>query len=226
MTNLEFKGSKNMDSFKEHIQYWIDYDGSSEGYRKKHDLDCILTDGNLCADTLISLWLPLRYVLDKENTNKWKEYLKGEDKEHPLKKDKTFLKDLKNNIEDFIPTEELRQKVETLFALGRKRGNVIILPYRKWNSIKGRPPYWDYMPHFLYDLLNTDNIIFLKTTQEWVKEQNLCMFFKDENNLLIDNIKNLSGSKSIFKHRSDQIDINVLLDNYISILEKRVLLFA
>ena len=52
------------------------------------------------------------------------------------------------------------------------------------------------------------------------------MFFKDENNLLIDNIKNLSGSKSIFKHRSDQIDINVLLDNYISILEKRVLLFA
>ena len=95
MTNLEFKGSKNMDSFKEHIQYWIDYDGSSEGYRKKHDLDCILTDGNLCADTLISLWLPLRYVLDKENTNKWKEYLKGEDKEHPLKQDKTFLKDLK-----------------------------------------------------------------------------------------------------------------------------------
>ena len=53
-----------METIKTHIQYWIDYKGDGDEYRRTHDLDCILTDGNLFADTLFSLWLPLRYVLN------------------------------------------------------------------------------------------------------------------------------------------------------------------
>ena len=42
-----------METIRTHIQYWIDYKGTSDEYRRAHDLDCILTDGNLNADTLI-----------------------------------------------------------------------------------------------------------------------------------------------------------------------------
>lgn len=215
-----------MENFKKHIQYWRDYKGSGDNYRKDHDLDCILTNGNLYADTLISLWLPLRYILDKENTQIWEERLKYEkEKLRPqnrnLKSDNEFLDDLKNNFSKYIPNENMQKKVEELFKLGRTRANVIILPYRRWNNIRGFAPYWEYMPHFLYDLLKTDNESFLMTIQGWIKEQKLCMFFKDENNLVKENIKDLCDSGDIFKHKSDEINVNTLIDNYIDILKNR-----
>ena len=76
-----------METIRTHIQYWIDYKGTSDEYRRAHDLDCILTDGNLNADTLISLWLPLRYVLNYCDTERWKRYrrIKG------LKNNENFL---------------------------------------------------------------------------------------------------------------------------------------
>lgn len=213
-------------NFKEHIQYWINYKGAGDEYRKNNDLDCILAKGNLYADTLISLWLPLRYILDKENTSKWNDYLKYEkDNLRPkslnLKAYDEFLYDLKSNISKYIPNPIMQEKVEKLFTFGRTRANVIILPYRKWNNIRGYSPYWDYMPHFLYDLLNTNNENFLNAIQKWVKEENLCMFFENENNIAKETIRDLSGSGSIFKHKSNQIDVNFLIDNYIKILEKR-----
>lgn len=64
------------------IQSWIDYNRNKpkgnyaahkqehDEYRKNNDLDCILTDGNLYADTIFSLWLPLRFVLVRINDYK------------------------------------------------------------------------------------------------------------------------------------------------------------
>lgn len=215
-----------MEKIKEHIQYWINYKGSGDDYRRNNDLDCILADGNLYADTLISLWLPMRYVLDKENTQKWRESLQYEKEElrrknRNLKSDVNFLSDLKDNFSEYVPTESMQRKIEELFTLGRTRANVIILPYRRWNTIRGTRPYWEYMPHFLYDLLNTDNERFLGAVQEWIKEQKLCMFFVDEKNLVKENIKELCGSGSIFKHKSDEINVTILIDNYIEILQNR-----
>lgn len=214
-----------MENIKTHIQYWIDYKGTGDSYRKEHDLDCILTDGNLYADTLISLWLPLRYILDKENTSKWNKYSEYESQslrpKSNLKNDDMFLNDLKNNISDFIPDENLLEKAERLFELGRTRANVIILPYRKWNNMRGVAPYWEYMPHFLYDLLNTEDGNFVSVIQNWIKEQKITMFFKNEEMLTKDNIKDLAGTGSVFKHRSNQINLDILLANYIEILEKR-----
>ena len=170
--------------------------------------------------------LYLRYVLDKENTLKWKSYLEHEKNvlrpnNSNLKDYTVFMEDLKDNITDFIPTDNLREKTERLFELGRTRANVIILPYPKWNTMRGRAPYWEYMPHFLYDLLNTDNKCFLHAVQYWIKEQQLTMFFNEPNNLVRENIKDLAGSGSIFKHNSTNIDIDKLLDNYIDILSQR-----
>ena len=42
------------------------YDEDSENhdkFRSEHDLDCVLRNGNLHADTIFSLWLPLRFAL-------------------------------------------------------------------------------------------------------------------------------------------------------------------
>ena len=147
---------------EQHIQYWINYKGTGDEYRKTHDLDCILTNGNLNADTLISLWLPLRRILSFENTKKWNDYVQVEKnilrpKKINLKKCDEFMCDLRDNVEEFIPDQDLRNRTEELFELGRTRANVIILPYRKWNNMRAFHPYWDYMPHFLYDLLNTED---------------------------------------------------------------------
>ena len=53
------------------LSYWINYKGSGDEYRKNNDRDCILTEGNLYADTIFSLWLPLRYTLNYFDCDKW-----------------------------------------------------------------------------------------------------------------------------------------------------------
>ena len=87
--------------------------------------------------------------------------------------------------------------------------------------MRGRAPYWEYMPHFLYDLFNTENECFIYAVQYWIKDQKLTMFFNNPENLVKENIKDLAGSGSIFKHSSVNIDVDKLLDNYIDILLQR-----
>ena len=153
-----------MDKIQEQIQYWINYTGHGDNYRKKNDRDCILTQGNLYADTLISLWLPLRYVIFECNKEK-----ESFDSSEISKKDKKFLESLKDNLTEYIPDEKAIEKLNTLFDLGMTRANVIILPYRRWNSIRGGSPYWDYMPHFLYDLLNVQDERFEVAVKSWIR---------------------------------------------------------
>lgn len=207
----------NMETIKTHIQYWIDYKGSGDGYRRTHDLDCILTGGNLYADTLISLWLPLRYVLNYCNIEQWEDYRRKKD----LKNNDDFLHILKDNIQTFITDKQLLGKLEKLFVLGRTRANVIILPYRWWNNLRGGDPYWEYFPHFLYDLLNTEDESFFKTMQEWIMREHLHMFFDGEINK--DKIKDLCGMGNPWSHYpgDKQFDVHKLIDNYISILAQR-----
>lgn len=61
------------------IQNWITYEENKpripyeqnyevhHRYRSTHDLDCVLLGGDLRADNIISLWLPLRYCLVEIN---------------------------------------------------------------------------------------------------------------------------------------------------------------
>ena len=206
-----------METINAQIQDWIDYKGSGDKYRIEHDFDCKLTGGNLNADTLISLWLPLRYALNSCNTKRWKRY-KGTSN---LKKNDKFLKALMKDLPEFISNKELLNKLEKLFKLGRTHANVIILPYRRWNTIRGGKPYWDYFPHFLYDLLDTDDELFLTATRAWIKREHLEMFFDGE--ICKDNIKDLWGSGSTVSHNpaNKKFDVKLLIDNYIDILEQR-----
>lgn len=215
----------NYEPIKKRITLWHDYNGSSDEYRKTHDLDCILTDGNLNADTIFSLWLPLRYLLDYINSEKWIEWKKEEaerkkGKYYTIKSDKSFLIDLKDNIELFIPANELNGiPIDELFELGLGRENVMIIPYRLWQK-RGEQPYYEYMPHFIFDLLNTNDENFSRVMIDWMKREHLEMFFDDEI-IDINKIKNLSGTSSIFKHSPSEINVSVLINNYVDILNKR-----
>lgn len=207
-----------MDNIIAQIQYWMDYKGSGDTYRKKNDLDCILTGGNLNADSLISLWLPLRYVLNKADQEPWRVYSKQQN----LKKNADFLKNLKENLQLFIPDKYLLNATERLFTLGRTRANVIILPYRKWNVIRGGSPYWDYFPHFLYDLLCTEDKEFLKATQDWIEAENLQMFF-NEGNIVKENLRDLWGTGNVRSHKPSAKNFNPvnLINQYSDIIQER-----
>ena len=64
------------------IESWIAYEKAKpkssynsnrkehDEFRKNNDLDCILRGGNLNADTIFSLWIPLRFSIVNLNTYK------------------------------------------------------------------------------------------------------------------------------------------------------------
>lgn len=114
----------------EKIQAWINYElnkpkGDYEThkqehntYRQKNDLDCILTDGNLCADTIFSLWLPLRFVLVR--INDYKVLNQYGDINNKYKK-VDFLKAIVGNIPQLLPLESgVVMKLIRLFDLDQK----------------------------------------------------------------------------------------------------------
>ena len=133
--------------------------------------------------------LPLRYTLNYygcELWDKWKEF--EAEKLRPqklgLKDCPDFLNELIENIDVFLPPTELTSLLSELFELGQQRCNVIILPYRSWNSRRGYQPYWEYLPHFLYDLMNTESPVFLKAVSTWLQSEQLEMFFNGISKIL------------------------------------------
>ena len=78
---MERKGNclVSLKPIKNKIQNWITYEENKpripyeqncevhHRYRSTHDLDCVLLGGDLRADNIISLWLPLRYCLVEIN---------------------------------------------------------------------------------------------------------------------------------------------------------------
>jgi hypothetical protein len=218
----------NYEPITRKIESWLKYDENKpkskyyansqehDEYRRNNDLDCILTGGNLYADTIFSLWIPLRFVLVRINGySKLNKYGK-------VGKNIPFLKKISPALEQLLPTEnETVKKLIELFELGQQRCNVMILRDRQMQS-RGDKPYFDYMPYFLHDCF--DNGKFSKYFSgnddliEWIHEQKLDMFFTN-NEISKNNIIDLSGSGDIKK--GVPLDMNVLLDNYINILNQR-----
>lgn len=102
-----------------------------------------------------------------------------------------------------------------------KRCNVMILKDRSMQR-RGDKPYYDYMPYFLSECFENGDFSFYFTggdeeLKEWIREENLEMFFKDR--IEKEAIKDLAGTGNIKKGVPQ--DMNFLLDNYIAILEQR-----
>lgn len=198
-----------------------------DSFRKEKDLDCVLNGGNLKADTIFSLWLPLRFALVKLNDyDKIVKYTGI-----GIKKDVSFLKALliDDNLQRLLPEEcETTKLLSTLFYYGQRIENTMILPDRKLQS-KGNKPYYDYMPYFLHDCFSGGELSsFFKGDDDiirWIKEENLEFFFKDKK-ICKENIIDLAGTNNVTKNVPPDINaLNKMFRKYIVILRKRKMKF-
>lgn len=212
------------------INYWLEYEKNKpkvpyqgnkkihDEYRKRNDLDCQLTNSNLNADTIISLWLPLRLSLVKLNG-----YSKL-NKIGNINNKIDFLSEItKHDLTEYLPIDDpIVIKLSQLFKRGIKRENVMISPNRRINVERAQKPYYDYVPHFLFECFqngyfskyfNSDSE-FIK----WIEQEHLEMFFINEE-ISKCKIKDLSGSGSI--KNNIPINLEIMLDNYICVLKAR-----
>jgi hypothetical protein len=218
------------------IESWINYEKNKpttsyeedrkrhDKYRAENDLDCILCNGDLKADTIFSLWLPLRFSIFYINQKNYKyiKHIAGYD----MRKELDFLEALIRRegevISKLLPEhEETTILLSELFSLGQTRANVMLLPTIGINSERGQKPYYDYMPYFLDECFKGGHFAKYFSSddsfREFVKEEKLEYFFEGE--VLKENIMDLANTGNI-KYGIPN-DINILIKNYISILRKR-----
>jgi len=189
-------------------------------YRALNDTDCKLANGNLMADTIFSLWNPLKMVL--ECLNPGEKFYKTD----KYNIDKNYhLRRIINNIDKFLPTSnELVRKLCIFAELVSTRPNVMILPDRKMQS-RGNS-FLDQMPKTLYECFkdgvfsgyfnNDDSIVV-----NWVIEEKLEVFFDGE--IKKENLKPLIervNANDVCWLKKEE-EINEMLDNYITILKLR-----
>ena len=191
-------------NIKEKIQQWISCQESET------------------AHTIFPLWRPLRFTLARING-----YPKL-NKIGNLDDEISFLNALsKYDLESFLPTNKtVVIKLARLFELGMTEANFMSLPDIKGreslNELRNQAPFYGYMPYFLYECFDGGNFAQYFEHEaafvEWIKEQHLEMFFEEEG-ISRDTIKDLSGMMDYRK--SIPLDMELMLDNYIAILEKR-----
>ncbi|NLG02404.1 MAG: DUF1413 domain-containing protein [Clostridia bacterium] len=215
----------------EKIATWIKYEENKpkteykndaenhDKYRAAHDLDCILRNGNLKADTIFSLWRPLRFALVSVSGYEKIKEVTG----MALEQSVSFLKALicDANLKKLLPIKnETTRLLSELFYYGQRIENTMLLPKRGLQN-RGCAPYHDYMPYFLYECFKGGNFhdVFGSDEKvcEWIESENLKCFF--DGDVRQDNIIDLSGTGDVKNGLPN--DINVLLRNYITILMKR-----
>jgi hypothetical protein len=179
----------------------------ADEFRAANDRDCILTGGNLNADTIFSLWLPLRHTIAKINGKEKISEIVG------MNSKEAYVRALlwEDNLEKLLPKElSIVRTLSELFTYGMERENVMILPKRYFyhngkekslNFTRGGRPYWDYIPRFLYEMLEDGDFADAvgnddEACRTWIREQNMTMFFKD-GILDRDHIKDLAGSGDV-----------------------------
>jgi hypothetical protein len=223
------------------LREWISYDENKpcspywknpaehDDYRKMHDRDCVLTGGNLCADTIFSLWLPLRSTIRRINPPEviWQV---GD-----MRNKVSFARSLLQggNLEKLLPPElSITHTLSELFWYGLGRENVMLLPQRTLNSARGKKPYWDYMPVFLYEIFPQGNFSAAfpekGAVTAWIHSQHLEMLFQGEH-VERKNILDLSQSGRICcnlaplseDYEKSLASQEKMLRNYVEILKKR-----
>ena len=226
--------NKIYEPIRRKIEEWIDYDVHSpnvpyhgnevvhDEYRRWHDRDCVLTDGNLYADTMFSLWRPLKDTIIRLN-----------DKSVICGGKYKFIQELlkEDNMEKLLPIEQpIVKKLSTLFELGMGRENVFLLPDRGLNVARGRKPYEDYVPVFLLESFGDGVFAHYwnspKEHLQWIEQEHFQVFF--DGDISPENIKDLSGAGDIRNPLAPNgiQPMERMLDHYISILQERRELFT
>ena len=182
----------------------------------------MLTGGELKADTLFSLWTPLKQTIlrlnDEETIQSVGNISSKYDFLHELIKD--------DNIEKLLPVgESVVQHLSVLFGLGMGRGNVFILPDRQLNSARAKKPYYDYVPVFLLEAFPggafADYWDGPEDYLQWIHREHLEVFFNGE--ISPDHIRDLSGAGNVRESFAPDgiYAMDRMLNNYIHVLMKR-----
>lgn len=216
------------------IEEWIRYDDykpagayydnmeAHDKYRKWHDRDCVMMGGDLKADTMFSLWLPLRHTIARINNAETIREVGNISSKYD------FLRSLEkgNNLEKLLPAcMSITAKLSTLFELGMGRENIFMLPDRRLNSLRGGDPYWDYIPAFLLASFSNGEFAHYwnspKEHLEWIEREHFQVFF--DGDITPENIKDLSGAGDVNKSLPPKgvQAMEKMIDNYIGILRER-----
>ena len=228
------KSNKIYEPIRKKMEEWIWYDDHApkssyidhvqehDEYRRWHDRDCVLTGGNLNADTMFSLWLPLRHTIVRINGRETIREVGNINSKY------AFLRELVkgDNLEKLLPAEQtVVHKLSVLFELGMGRENVFILPERWVNSARGMKPYYDYVPMFLRDCFPGGKFSScwssLEILQEWIEKEHFPMFF--DGDIVPENIRDLSGAGDIsISLPPEGIEpMERMLERYIDVLRER-----
>lgn len=197
--------------------------------RMKQHQSCILT--GTPSDLLFPLWLTLRQAMYRASTRsktQWEDWWKYEKRiQISLKNSSKFLNYLKQKPENFFPpSSELTLLISQYCSRALTRANVILLPddenFKKLLYITRKSdPFFDYMPHVLDFLMSEESSLDLNKVRAWIKEEELRSFF-DGGKISRELIrKDIAGTDSVYKHRPREINVPLLLENYIEILDER-----
>ncbi len=220
------------------VEEWIWYDDHQpksnyfanreehDTFRSRYDRDCVLTGGELKADTLFSLWLPLRHTITRLND---KEKIRSVGN---ISSKYDFLRELikGDNMEKLLPINDpLVKHLSLLFGFGMCRGNVFILPDRQLNCARAQKPYWDYVPVFLLESFPGGAFAHYWDSREdylqWIHREHLEMFFEGE--ISPEHIRDLSGAGDVrVSLAPDGVNaMDCMLSNYLHVLMKREKIF-
>ncbi len=201
------------DPIEHKLRFWIEYEKNLpqipykgneiffDEYRKLHDLDCQFLGGNLSADTIFSLWEPLRLALITLNDTEELESKLG----IPRKRQMFLQKFLNSGIDPYLPPEHpVTQELRKLFFHGQGRENVMLLSNRGLNEMRSVPPYHDYMPYFLVECFKGGKFAHIFNQDEgllrfWLQREELQDFFEDRF-LVPEAVLDLSGSGDVRNH--------------------------
>lgn len=204
---------------KNHIKNFLLYWQKSYGKpRVKNDLDCLYCKGEKLADTIYSMWMPIKMVvkcLHGEIVNK-----KYKDND-PLKD----INKLIQNYSKYFPENNiLICKLNELAVLAETRANVMILPKKGMQS-RGR---YDQMNLFLWSIFKDGNKSKFfdgndDLVRKWIVEQKLQPLFVCEKELKRENIKPLieTLTPNISCFLEEEAQIKEMLDMNICVLKER-----
>lgn len=214
----EYLGQRYTDNYVNNfLNYWM----MPLVPRETNDLDCLYLDGDLNADTLMSAWTPMKWVLKILNPNE--EFYKvdryGVDPH-------SYLRKLQRKIDEYLPREdELVILLYEFLRLAETRANVIRLPHRGMNCERYEK-FYDEVPATIYHIFKGGELHKYFRTDEnailWIKEQNLQMIFDDE--IKRENIRPLITCLPIreAKWLGTREEVREALEGMIFILSKRL----
>ncbi len=174
--------------------YWMKAaEGRGDEWRKENDLDCLYFDGDLCADTLMSAWTPIKWVADFLNRDSEIAFYKtsriNEDPNHDLRL-------LAEDADIYLPKDnKLVGLLNRFLELAEQRCNFMLLPDRRMNParyrtyIKGENVWlYDEVPTTLAHLFDKDSLgrffsddkgeINKEAVKEWIEREHLEMGFE------------------------------------------------